>query len=319
MLPIMMMEVLLPWFPVTGHNYVWDSWGYGYDENEDLIAMSWSEDWDFTVDIEGSTARRALLVGVGDYMNIDNDLLAPPYDVDMMRDTLEHSGVEPTLIDELKDQQATKSAILSGIASAFNGADSDDISYFYFSGHGALDTDVSYLCPTDLDNNVSSAISVNELESVLSAIQGTKVIFIDSCHSGGFIGKEINLKDTTDFAKSFNDNIINTFMAKDSAERDLAKLQYQVLTSCYSWQECLEIYPQDEDPFGLFSRVLCDGCGYDYYSHPYNADSNENCEVTLSEAFLYTDWVIYNLDFTQDTQVYPVGSNFVIIKESTGQ
>ena len=32
---------------VTGHSYIWDSWGYGYDENWNLIAMSWSEDWYF--------------------------------------------------------------------------------------------------------------------------------------------------------------------------------------------------------------------------------------------------------------------------------
>lgn len=306
---------------VSGHNYFWDSWGYGYDEDGYLIAMSWSEDWDFTVDIEGSSVRRALLVGVGDYINENvQDLLAPPYDVDMMRDTLEHSGVEPNLISELKNQQATKSAILSGIASAFNGANSDDISYFYFSGHGALDVGevVSYLCPTDYNMTPNIAISVNELESALDDVPGTKVIFIDSCRSGGFIGKEVNLKDTTDFAKSFNDSIINTFMAKNSTERDLAKLQYQVMTSCHSSQTCIEVDPDPGDPFGLFTRVLCDGCGYDYYSHPYNADSNENGEITLSEAFLYTDWQIYNLDVNQDTQVYPVGSNFVIIKESAG-
>ena len=36
-------------FPlVSGHDYMWDSWGYGFDENGNLIAMSWSEDWWFT-------------------------------------------------------------------------------------------------------------------------------------------------------------------------------------------------------------------------------------------------------------------------------
>ncbi|MBU4349785.1 S8 family serine peptidase [bacterium] len=36
-------------FPlVSGHDYLWDSGGYGFDKNGDLIAMSWSEDWVFT-------------------------------------------------------------------------------------------------------------------------------------------------------------------------------------------------------------------------------------------------------------------------------
>jgi hypothetical protein len=33
---------------VSGHTYLWESWGYGYDENGYLIAMSWSENWGFT-------------------------------------------------------------------------------------------------------------------------------------------------------------------------------------------------------------------------------------------------------------------------------
>jgi hypothetical protein len=123
------------------------------------------------------------------------------------------------------------------------------------------------------------------------------------------------MRDVSDYLNDFNSNIINTFMTKDFTERDLAEPQYQVMTSCYSWQSCLEIQPESEDPFGLFTAVLCDGCGYDYYSHPYNADSNANGEVTLNEAYLYTDGVINSLDVEQETQVYPENSYFVIIEE----
>ncbi len=309
---------------VSSHEYSWYSWGYGYDENGNLIAMSLSEDWDFTTgDLGLSTVRRALLVGVGnyEYPNI-NDLSAPPYDVDMMRDTFSHSGDGFTLINELKNQAATKNVILSGIASTFSGADSDDISYFYFTGHGMLYGGVSYLCPTDFNGyTTNSAISVDELASALSTIPGAKVIFIDSCHSGGFIGKELEQKDITDYARKFNESIIDTFMARDFTERDLAEPQYQVLTSCLSSQTCVEILPSAGEPFGLFTAVLCEGCGYDYYSHPYYADANENGEVTLNEAYFYTadlvDWFInyVNWDIDQDTQVYPEGSYFVIIEE----
>ena len=31
----------------SGHAYYWESWGYGYDNSGHLIAMSWSEGWDF--------------------------------------------------------------------------------------------------------------------------------------------------------------------------------------------------------------------------------------------------------------------------------
>ena len=33
---------------VPRHNYYWESWAYGYDENGNMIAMSWSEGWWFT-------------------------------------------------------------------------------------------------------------------------------------------------------------------------------------------------------------------------------------------------------------------------------
>jgi hypothetical protein len=33
---------------VSGHGYFWNSWGYGYDENGKMIAISESEDWNFT-------------------------------------------------------------------------------------------------------------------------------------------------------------------------------------------------------------------------------------------------------------------------------
>jgi hypothetical protein len=304
----------------SGHNYTWNSCAFGYDVNDLLIAWSWSEDWDFTIDtgVVSPVARRALLVGVGDYLIGDeNDLSAPPYDVDKMHDTLSHSGDGFALINELKDRNATKSAILNGITNTFSQADADDVSYFYFSGHGALDDyNNSYLIPTDCDGSISTAISVNELDSALSAIPGTKVVFLDSCHSGGFISKELNQVDISANLKSFNANIINTFMI-NSLSKDLANSQYQVLTACHSTQYSFEILPSGNDPYGVFTDILCQGCGYDYYTHPYYADDNTNGEITLDEAYDYnniiTDQYFESLD--QDAQVYPENSDFVIIEE----
>ena len=263
--------------------------------------------------------RRALLVGVGDYLYGDNDLNAPPYDVDMMHDTLNHSGDGFSLINELKDLQATKSAILNGIASTFSEADSNDVSYFYFTGRGGALDNISYLMPTDYDEYTNTCISVSELEFALSAIPGIKVVFLNSCHSGGFIGKEINQGDIAGYLKSFNDDVINIFMT-----RDLTNSQYQVLTSCLSSQTCVGLTPSEGNPFGLFSAVLCEGCGYNYYIHPYYADVNENAEITLDEAYDYTYEQVnstatylndlYGWDIEQDTQVYPLNSDFIIIE-----
>jgi hypothetical protein len=97
-----------------------------------------------------------------------------------MHDTLSHSGSGFSSINELIDVQATKSAILNGIANAFSGVDSDDVSYFYFSGHGINSNGVSYLCPTNVSYHspLSAFISTNELENALNAIPGTKVVIL---------------------------------------------------------------------------------------------------------------------------------------------
>ena len=303
----------------------------GYDSNYDSLRFTVDTQWDDFLKSSGvvppSSVYRAFLVGVGDYQHFpdaygNTDLPAPPYDVNMLYDTLSHSGSGFSLITELIDLQATKAAILNGIATAFSGADEDDISYFYFDGHGINYEGISYLCPTDVMYNspLSAFISTAELEAALSAIPGTKVVILDCCHSGGFISKEIQEEEIFSNPQEFNNGVINIFLSKD-----LTGSQYKVLTSCLSSQVCVELIPSEGDPFGLFSSVLCEGCGYNYYTHPYFADGNENGEITLHEAYTYTYEQVniiatelnnlYGWNIDQDTQVYPLNSDFIIIEE----
>ena len=285
-------------------------------------------DTPITPPVEDDIVYRALLVGVGDYVNLppapDGDLESPPYDVNRIRQVLEQckfgsSDTEFSSINELKDLNATKAAILNGIASTFSRADNNDISYFYFSGHGSgpdvpEDTSTSYICPTDITSFVDSAISIDELEAALSAIPGTKMVFLDSCHSGGFIGKS---KEKVTISKedleSFNDEIINVF-SRAQSKGLLTTNQYKVLTSCHYYQSCLESssHPLDGNPFGWFSAALCEGCGYNSFSSPYLADNNENDKVSLHEAYLYVESTLELLE--QDVQVYPTNSTFTIVE-----
>jgi hypothetical protein len=216
----------------------------------------------------------------------------------------------------LKNLNATKTAIISGIASTFSGADDNDISYFYFSGHGRNSEGISYLCPTEVmyTSPLSAFISTNELESALSAIPGSKVVILDSCYSGGFIGKGDGRKIISkEELVSFNDGIINVF-SQAQIRGFLTTNEYKVLTSCHSSQECLGTspHPVDGNPFGWFSAVLCEGCGYDTYSHPYFADNDENNKVSLYEAYLYIESELELLD--QDVQIHPSGSDFTIVE-----
>ena len=267
---------------------------------------------------QNEAVYRALCVGVGDYINYgsDGDLLAPPYDVDRIRQILQQCrfGTSNTIfsnISYLKDWQATKSNILQSISSTFSSADSNDISYFYFSGHGALVGNTSYICPADMTSFANSAISVDELESALSTIPGTKVVFLDSCYSGGFIGKSIDETTTSkEKLESFNDEVINIFSQAQSKGL-LTTNQYKVLTSCHYYQECWEIQPGDGDPFGVFTMALCEGCGY---SGSYPADTNLDTRVSLQEAYLYVKNWVFSYKIYQDVQVYPNYSTFTIVE-----
>jgi hypothetical protein len=266
---------------------------------------------------QNEVVYRALCVGVGDYIQgSDDDLPAPPYDVDKIRQILQQCrfGTSNTFfsnINYLKDWQATKTNILQSISSTFSGADSNDISYFYFSGHGSWLENISYICPADFTHFVDSAISVDELENALSAIPGTKVVFLDTCHSGGFIGKgKEEIKIFQEELESFNDEIINVFSQAQSKGL-LTTNQYKVLTSCHYYQECWEIQPEEGNPFGVFTIALCRGCGYD---DSYPADTNLDTKVSLQEAYLYIrDWV-FSYGIIQDVQVFPNNSSFTIVE-----
>ena len=276
---------------------------------------------------------RAFCVGVGDYINFPDsygniDLLGPTYDVNRIGQTLSQCMFGPSntsfsVIWYTTDWSATKSSILQGIASIFSEADYNDISYFYFSGHGIRVNNTSYLCPTEVSyySPITTYISVDELESALSAIPGTKVVFLDTCHSGGFIGKgkeKINI--SQEELGSFNDEIINVFSQAQSKGL-LTTNQYKVLTACHYYQESMGIYPIVPgafDPYGVFTIALCEGCGY---SGSYPADTNLDTKVSLQEAYLYVksyveelDALLPDIDITQNVQVFPKNSNFTIVE-----
>jgi hypothetical protein len=272
-------------------------------------------------------------VGVGDYIYFPDshgniDLPGPPFDVNRVCNTLSKCrfGTSNTSFSKIwysTDWSATKSNILQEIANVFSEADYNDVSYFYFSGHGIWKNNISYLCPTEVNylSPMSTYISVDELEAALSAIPGTKVVFLDSCYSGGFIGKAMDeIITSKEKLASFNNDVINIFSLAES-KRLLTTNEYRVLTSCHYYQQCMGLSPTtpgDFEPFGVFTMALCEGCGY---SGSYPADTNLDNVVSLQEAYLYVrNWVaeldaqLPYISITQDVQIYPDNSTFTIVE-----
>ena len=267
---------------------------------------------------QNGATYRFLCVGVGEYINSGSEVdfgEAPPYDLIYQVLSKWKFGPEKvgfSRIDYISDFDATKNNILQGIASTFSETDDDDVSYFYFGGHGGKYGSIYYICPADMTSSVDSKISVNELEEVLGVIPGTKVVIIDSCNSGGFIGKGGDSDEFSDNAlKAFNEDIIKIFSSEqngENRERDLLTADcYKVLTSC-SYDQISETFCSFEgNTIGVFTAALLEGCGYNYFF----ADSDNNGKITLEEAYFYVKDKVFSLGFTQNVQVYPTNSNFI--------
>ena len=115
---------------------------------------------------QNNIAYRFLCVGVGEYVNYGNEVgfgEAPPYDLIYQVLSKWKFGPEKvgfSKIDYIADSDATKNNILQEIASTFSEADENDVSYFYFGGHGGKDGSIYYICPTDMTSSVSSKRSL---------------------------------------------------------------------------------------------------------------------------------------------------------------
>lgn len=202
----------------------------------------------------------------------------------------------------------TGSEILSDIKNTFAEADSNDVSLFYYSGHGSYG---GYLIGVD-----GYYISPTRLRSTLDTIPGKKIVLVDACHSGAIIGKSAEA-DT----KNFVDSFINAFSTTSKGDNDLAAGGYYVITACAGSQTSIEVgYSGSESDvyFGVFTYVLTQGCGWDEYDDTYipqlYADANGDGKLTLSEVYNYTVSGVEYIGFSdeQTTRCYPSRSSQVL-------
>jgi hypothetical protein len=79
----------------------------------------------------------------------------------------------------------------AAILSTFGDADDNDISYFYISTHGIYDPAGSNLdAGLLLSDGVSEeTVTARHWRRRFAPVRGTKVLVIDACNSGAFIGK----------------------------------------------------------------------------------------------------------------------------------
>ena len=264
--------------------------------NGDVSVGDWSDELAYTHQ-EAAGTYRALLIG-NTYTGESNELPGCDNDVDGMRTMLGRMTATPYSVTVKKNIRAEE--ILSSISSTFGNASYNDVSLFYYSGHGAnsLGADGN---PTSyhaaLVGTFQTYVSIARLKTELDKIPGKKVIIIDACHSGQFIARDGTMTQVS--SSAFNSQVVNLFANDDQLSGDVsrtavvlaadgsellseeapafidragdtnfAKSGYYVITACRSEEKSVSTgYDSNGDGkidryFGLFTYGLCYGNGW---------------------------------------------------------
>lgn len=292
--------------------------------NGDVSVGDWSDELAYTHH-EAVGTYRALLIG-NTYTGESNELPGCENDVDGMRTMLGRMTATPYSVTVKKNIRAEE--ILSSISSTFGNASYNDVSLFYYSGHGANSVGADGN-PTSyhaaLVGTFQTYVSIARLKTELDKIPGKKVIIIDACHSGQFIARDGMVTQVS--SSAFNSQVVNLFANDDqlsgdvsrtavvlaadgsellseeapefidrAGETNFAKSGYYVITACRSEEKSVSTgYDSNGDGkidryFGLFTYGLCYGNGWNLARN--SAISSLNADLNKdSKVTLYEAYV----------------------------
>lgn len=292
--------------------------------NGDVSVGDWSDELAYTHQ-EAAGTYRALLIG-NTYTGESNELPGCENDVDGMRTMLGRMTATPYSVTVKKNIRAEE--ILSSISSTFGNASYNDVSLFYYSGHGANSVGADGN-PTSyhaaLVGTFQTYVSIARLKTELDKIPGKKVIIIDACHSGQFIARDGTMTQVS--SSAFNSQVVNLFANDDQLSGDVsrtavvlaadgsellseeapafidragdtnfAKSGYYVITACRSEEKSVSTgYDSNGDGkidryFGLFTYGLCYGNGWNLARN--SAISSLNADLNKdSKVTLYEAYV----------------------------
>ena len=283
----------------------------------DCPAAEWARTsgFDYTAD----TVCRALIIGQT-YSGTSNELYGTANDARAMNFCL--SQMNTRKYRKTMKTNLTSQEILNVISTTFGDAGEDDISLFFYSGHGGTGGE---LVGKNLD-----MITPTQLRNALDNIPGRKIIIVDACYSGNLIentrtksvlsvsandqtsGADVSEEDPAAdlFAQNFTQSFTSAFMRRRRSAFGGTD-QYYVMTAAAADQTSEEdsIYSGGYSRImGFFTYSLCFGCGWDGVANAATemaADVNEDGAVTWAEAFEYTTASVLQFTDGQQAVVYP--------------
>lgn len=276
-------------------------------------AMQWARD--HHVDFQANTKYRALLIAqTYDSLGEDEQLKGPAEDVQLIKKVL--SNADKTRYEITIKHDLNASEILAAIDSCFGGVQDQDVSLFYYSGHGISSNNPSYQGAL-LGANGNSYVTASNLRQKLDQIPGRKIILLDSCFSGAIITNEsgtMSRSNNVQKNKGTANDFVNSFISVFSSQsRDAAAYnRYYIMTAAADNEESYErMYGSKNKSVGLFTVFLSKGLGYDWWNDASTdllADSNANGAVSFREAFQY---VKSELSDSQHAQMFPSACNWM--------
>jgi hypothetical protein len=252
--------------------------------------------------------KYAIVYGVADYQAGVNDLNYTDDDAIAMQALLAGQGYQ--VVAMRLDAAATKDNLQNVDIPAVAGlAREQDLFVFYFSGHGGqassgvesaggdASNEYIYLYGSDNLSNLPLAISDDELVATLASIKARKkVIILDSCNSGGFIGNELeadgepsSLVEGGEGLVDLAGRAIRLYSNFDGSSADIPPWEALVLSASGEREYSYETPDKyGEGPLlyhGVFTYYLLEA--------EREGDLNHDGWVTVTEAFAYTQEMIY--------------------------
>ena len=200
-----------------------------------------------------------------------------------------------------------KAAIMNAIKSTYADAMDNDVSLFYYSGHGVdangNNTYQGALVPID-----ENYITMQELAAELSKVRGRVVVILDSCMSGAAIEPKsahgANGPDPMDeVSEAFFESAVEAFSgyyietedgepASGTRMGEFRQSKFIVITAASAYRSSYEGKFDGTGYYqGAFTAALIKGLGCKYpkgnYSGSMPADTDSNNKVTLYEIYRY--------------------------------
>ena len=272
---------------------------------------------------------RALLIGENDYSG-DMKLKGPVNDMNALAGALKGLN-RPFSVKTLANSK--KAAIMSAIKTTYADAMDNDVSLFYYSGHGVdaggNDTYQGALVPID-----ENYITMQELATELSKVRGRVVVILDSCMSGAAIETKsaqnaANGADPMDeVSEAFFESAVEAFSgyyletedgesASNTRMGEFRKSKFIVITAASAYRSSYEgKFDGSGYDQGAFTASLIKGLGCKYpkgkYSGSMPADTNKDNKVTLYEIYRYAKDQAYS--WTRQSAEYYGPDNEVLFR-----